>query len=243
MRLPLRIPIVAAVVVPLAVRPTGPGRPSLRPLSPGSPLLVPFAPGSAARSLVVRRTLAGADTAARVFARLTEQASAGGDPHTVEVVQTWAPFATSDSLVLDGRTLAPRTEALASPGLRFRYRYDGRRVSGWIERGDSARRQVALEAGAPFFASNEIEPLVRSLRYGAGLTVVVPLFSETDAAIEQDTISVVRDTALADGRRAWVVRYADPVIEQWYLVDAGSRETARILTRQRRSGTVFDARP
>jgi hypothetical protein len=72
--------------------------------------------------------------------------------------------------------------------------------------------------------------------------MILPLFSEADAELEHDTITVVTDTALADGRTAWIVRFADPVIVQQYVVDAISRHTIRITTQQRKSGTRFDAR-
>jgi hypothetical protein len=158
-------------------------------------------------------------------------------------MQMWGPpVDSSDSLTVDRRSLAPREEVLASAGLKFRYRYEGPRVSGWLQRGDSAPQRIARAFGEPIFAFNEVGPIVRSLRYAPGLTLVVPLLSEADAAIEHDTITVVGDSALADGSGVWIGRFADPVIEQRYVVDATSRATVRIVTRQRRSGTVFDAR-
>jgi hypothetical protein len=116
------------------------------------------------------------------------------------------------------------------------------RASGWIQRGDSAPRQIAREFTQAVFAFNEVPLIVCSVRYAAGLAVIVPLFSEADADLERDTITVVADPALGDGRGAWIVRFTDPVIAQRYVVDGTSRRTVAITTQQRRSGTVFDAR-
>jgi hypothetical protein len=144
---------------------------------------------------------------------------------------------------LDGSTFAPLREAFASPAFQFHYRYHGFEVSGALQRGDSAPRTISRRFRESPFAFNELESLVRSLRFTRGRSMILPLFSEADAELEHDTITVVTDTALADGRTAWIVRFADPVIVQQYVVDAISRHTIRITTQQRKSGTRFDARP
>jgi hypothetical protein len=213
-------------------------------LSPGSVLLIPVPLDASRDSFLVWRLRPGRDSVAAVAAGMGVDVAVGSDDSTVEVVTSWGPPVSSlDSLILDRPTLAPREEALASPGLRFRYRYEGRRASGSLQRGDSGPREITREFHEPIFAFNELELIVRSLRYAAGRSVIVPLFSETDADLERDTITVVGDTALANGRGAWIVRFADPAVVQRYIVDSTSRHAVRITTRQRRSGALFEARP
>jgi hypothetical protein len=161
----------------------------------------------------------------------------------VLVVTEWTPpVSNTDSLFVDASTFAPQREAFVSRALKFHYRYHGFEISGSLQRGDSAPRTIARHFHESPFAFNELESLVRSLRFTRGRSMIVPLFSEADAVLERDTIMVVADTVLADGQVAWIVRFADPVIVQQYLVDPTSRHTIRITTRQRKSGTLFDAR-
>ncbi|HEX6809757.1 MAG TPA: hypothetical protein VF118_17350 [Gemmatimonadaceae bacterium] len=89
------------------------------------------------------------------------------------------------------------------------------------------------------FAFNELETLVRSLRYRVGQRVVVPLFSEGDHALEHDTLSVLSRTTQDDGAPLWTIEFADPVITTRYRVDGRSREVLDAVTRQRRSGLTF----
>lgn len=237
-----RFRTLAALFVPLALLVAGVPRPVA--LRPGSPFLVRLPLQRVGRTLVVRRSRGAADTSPQPLAWLTELERVRPHAKQVEFLQTWGPPVDSrDSLAVDAGTLAPREESLVSPALKFRYRFDRTRVSGWIQRDDSSPRPIAAAWGEPFFAFSEVGPIVRSLRYAAGLAFVVTLFSEADVAVEHDTITVLRDSTLADGRGVWIVRFADPVIEQRYVVDSISRATVRIVTRQRRSGTVFDARP
>jgi len=185
---------------------------------------------------------AGADSAPQVLARMTLLAdTVRGDSTVLTLVTAWsAPFSSIDSLVVDRRTFAPRAEAFVSPGLTFHYRYDGVTVTGSIQHGDSTPRPIVRDFDGPVFGFNEVEPLARSLLFIAGTAAIVPLFSEADAALELDTLTVLTDTLVA-GRPAWIVRFADPVITQRYVVDAASRRTLRLTTSQRKSGTVFDA--
>lgn len=210
-------------------------------LRPGSADLSPVRSDSAA-TFEVRRIRPG-DSLPHPVARLTTSwALVAGDSGALSVVASWsAPVSSLDSLVFDRRTLAPREERLSSPGLRFRYHYDGSRISGSLERGDSAPRAIERSFDGPVFAFNEVDVLAQSLRH-IPATFVVPLFSESDADLELDTLSVVTDTTVA-GRPAWVVRFADPVIVQRYVIDSATRRTLRLTTRQRKSGTVFDATP
>jgi hypothetical protein len=52
-------------------------------------------------------------------------------------------------------------------------------------------------------------------------------------------LSVVGRTAVAGGDSAWVVRFADPVIVNTYVVDPRTRMIVESRTTQRRNGTVL----
>lgn len=133
-----------------------------------------------------------------------------------------------------------RDESLASPSLHFHYHYNGRRITGTIQHGDSAPQGVVREFDGTVFAFNEVGPLVRSLEFRAGASYLVPLFSEADAALELDTVTVVTDTIVAE-RSAWVVRFADPVIVQRYVIETASRRIHGFTTTQRKARTAFVA--
>lgn len=192
------------------------------------------APGDV--SVYVQR--AAGDTVPRLVSRLTTTAAAVSD-HRVQFTKDWAPpFQSSDTLTVEAATLRPRQEVLTFNKVRREYHYDGAHVTGSIQYPDSAPRSYDTTFDAPVFAFNEVEPLVRSLMYRTGFTVVVPLFSEVDAALEHDTLSVIGQ-ARETGADAWVVRFADPVITTRYLVDARSRAILDAVTTQRKSGMRF----
>lgn len=200
-------------------------------------LAVPSLAGAPARvSVFVQR--AGGDTMPRLVSRLTTTAAAVSD-HGVRLTKDWAPpFQSSDTLTVEAATLRPRREVLTFNKVRREYRYDGAHVSGTIDYPDSAPRSYDTTFDAPVFAFNEVDPLVRSLAYRTGFTVVVPLFSEVDAAVEHDTLSVIGRTR-ETGADAWVVRFADPVITTRYVVDVRSRVILDAVTTQRKSGMRF----
>jgi hypothetical protein len=125
-------------------------------------------------------------------------------------------------------------------GVAREYAYDGARVTGRMQRADSSWDAYDQTFPVPVFAFNEVELLVRSLRYERGLQVVAPLFSEVDRALEYDTLTVVGRGAPAGGRDStWVVRFADPAIVSVYSVDAGRREIVGTEVTQRRGGAVL----
>jgi hypothetical protein len=177
------------------------------------------------------------DTAARAVSvlRLTGVGAASGTVLTKD----WSPpFQSSDTLVVEKQTLRPQREVLVFNHVRREYRYDGAHVTGTIQYPDSAPQAFDKTFEEPVFAFNEVEPFVRSLDYRKGLTVVVPLFSEVDAALEHDTMSVVGRASVA-GHDTWIVRFADPVITTMYVVDARARSIVDAMTTQRTSGVRF----
>lgn len=207
-------------------------------LSPGAPTLTVPRLAEPASEVTVFVQRATGDTAMRRVSSLTVTGSASPD-HGVRLTKNWAPpFQSSDTLVVDAATLRPRSEVLVFNKVRREYGYDGAHVTGAIQYPDSAPRSFDSTFDAPVFAFNEVEPLVRSLAYRTGVTVVVPLFSEVDADLEHDTLSVTGSTR-ETGVDAWVVRFADPVITTRYVVDAHTRAILDATTTQRKSGMRF----
>jgi hypothetical protein len=80
-----------------------------------------------------------------------------------------------------------------------------------------------------------VDLLVRSAPFREGYSVVVPLFSEMDEAIEHDTITVLGAEKLGD-RNGWRVRFADPAIVAEYVVEESSREILSHELTQRSTG-------
>jgi len=157
-----------------------------------------------------------------------------------QMAQTFAyapPRAIRDSMVVQRAGLAPVFERLDLGTTQITLRFEGNRVLGTVERGDSTQ-QVERNYSHDIFAFNQLESLVRSLDYKPGLSIVVPLFSEQDLKLEYDTLSVVarEDTR---GRAAWRVRFSDAVVVSDYLIDAETRRVLGQETRQRASGMRF----
>jgi hypothetical protein len=157
-----------------------------------------------------------------------------------QMAQTFSyapPRAVRDSLVVQRDGLAPVFERLDLGASLITLRFEGNRVLGTVQRGDSTQ-QVERNFSHDIFAFNQLESLVRSLDYKPGLSMVVPLFSEQDLKLEYDTLSVVgREEARR--REAWRVRFADAVVVSEYLVDSQTRRVVAQETRQRASGTRF----
>ncbi len=106
-------------------------------------------------------------------------------------------------------------------------------MTGTIQPHDSAQRAYDQSFPNNVFAFQEVELLARSLPFRQGFSVVVPLFSEVDHALEMDTLTVVGpDTARAG---AWIVRFADPAIVSHYEIDRTSRAMVMSETSPRRS--------
>ncbi|MGH7649345.1 MAG: hypothetical protein ACREND_14605 [Gemmatimonadaceae bacterium] len=206
-------------------------------VNPGGPALeVPSLENSATNVIVSLQRPTG-DTVAHAVSvlRLTGVRAESGTMLTKD----WSPpFQSSDTLVVEKRTLRPQREVLVFNHVRREYRYDGAHVTGTIQYPDSAPQAFDKTFEEPVFAFNEVEPFVRSLDYRKGLTVVLPLFSEVDAALEHDTVSVVGRASVA-GHDTWIVRFADPVITTVYMVDARTRDMTDAVTTQRQSGLRF----
>jgi hypothetical protein len=151
------------------------------------------------------------------------------------------PFTTVDSLVVSRRDLAPVRERLFAGGAIRVFQYLGRRVVGTVTVKDSAPRPYDTTFAEAPFAFNEVEVLVRSVPFRAGVTEVMPLFSEIDQAIEHDTVTVLGTATapLDHAPRVWRVRFADPAIVTVYDVNQDSRRILGAVTTQRQSGTRF----
>ena len=146
------------------------------------------------------------------------------------------PFESIDTMLVDATTLVPMREYSRSPQLTCMYRYDRAHVVGTLQHADSTPREVGASHGALVFGFNELDQLARSLEGPPGTRIVIPLFSEADADVEHDTLSVLRDTVV-DGAPARVARFADPVIVRLYLLTTRGHEIVESDITQRRSGT------
>lgn len=206
-------------------------------LTPGAPaLMVPPLDDPAADVPVFVQRATG-DTAAHLVSHIRVDGVAADSGTTL--TRAWSPpFQSTDTLVVDARTLRPRHEVLAFNHVRREYRYDGAHVTGTIQYPDSAPQAFDKTFDVPVFAFNEVEPLVRSLDYRTVHRIVVPLFSEVDGDLEHDTLSVAGRDTMA-GRDVWVVRFADPAITTRYLVDVKTRAILDAVTTQRKAGTRF----
>ena len=147
------------------------------------------------------------------------------------------PRTVRDSLVVQRDRMAPVFERLDLGASLVTLRFEGNRVLGTVQRGDSTQ-QVERNFSHDIFAFNQLESLVRSLDYKPGLSLVVPLFSEQDLKLEYDTLSVVAREDVR-GRAAWRVRFSDAVVVSEYLVDSETRRVLGQETMQRASGTRF----
>lgn len=206
-------------------------------LAPALPALVVPAVFDSSSEVPVYLQRPTGDTAAHLVSsmRLTQYTADAG----MVLTKDWAPpFQSSDTLIVDASTLHPRHEVLTFNGVRREFRYNGAHVSGTIQYPDSEPRSFAMSFEVPVYAFNEVEPLVRSLDYREGMSIVVPLFSEVDGDLEHDTLTVTGHTS-ETGADVWVVRFADPAITTRYLVDAKTRAILDAVTTQRKSGTRF----
>jgi hypothetical protein len=115
-------------------------------------------------------------------------------------------------------------------------------VWGTVQHADSAPRTFDRVFPERVYAFSEDELLVRAAPFRTGWSVVVPLFSESDEAVEHDTITVIAPTRVRPEDReenAWIIRFADPAIVSTYVVSAGAREILSVDTQQRRTGAVL----
>jgi hypothetical protein len=180
------------------------------------------------------------DSNAASLAELSErELGLAGRPRAVMLTSAWSsPYESYDSLIVDRTSLRPIEETVTSRRARYHYVYSGAHVMGTVTT-DSSSERVDRSFPETVFAFNEVEILVRSLRYRAGSTFVVPLFSEGDRAVEYDTLRVVSRSMSDDGRLVWTVDFADPVITTRYRVEANARVLVDAETRQRKSGVTF----
>jgi hypothetical protein len=191
-------------------------------LVPGSPLLTPPPLADTAVHVVVYVRRGNGDTVEKKMADTRrEQHAIRGRSDNIVMITSWdPPNASLDTMVITRRGLAPITEHLGFRGT-FDYRYDRNRVSGTVQPHDSAQRAYEQSFPNNVFAFQEVDLIARSLPFRQGFSVVVPLFSEVDRALEMDTLTVLGPDTARVG--AWTVRFADPVIVNHYVIDRTSR--------------------
>ncbi len=192
--------------------------------------------------VLFRDTAAAVTTSATPLAERSDHESrVGAATDRILVTTAWSPpYESYDSLTIDRPTLRPIEETVTSRRARYHYRYDNARVVGTAQL-ESGSVAVDRTFDERVFAFNELELLVRSLRYHAGDRFVVPLFSEADRNVEHDTLRVVGSVSTARSR-VWTIDFADPVITTRYRVDEASRRILDATTVQRKSGIGFRMR-
>lgn len=126
---------------------------------------------------------------------------------------------TEDTVVYDGRSLAPEREMLRVGDQRITLRYRGRTVERTVQRGDSVSPMHAVTFDRPVFAFNQRELLLRVVRLQPGDTVILPLYSEIDAALELDTIALLPSHPSRASSPTVRIRFADPAIVAILTVD------------------------
>ena len=172
----------------------------------------------------------GSDSTGPTFLRVTSGHYSGGDYY--------------DSILVRRADLLPIREHMAyiqrHLEKRMEYLHDGTTVHQTNTVGDST---VTFDKSytVPVYGFSEIEMIIRSLPFHPYYTAIVPLYSEGDDALEQDSITVVNDRP---GKR-WTVRFADPVVVAMYGIDASSRQILSYYVRNRKSGNsmykIYDA--
>jgi hypothetical protein len=176
------------------------------------------------------------DSVERMMSEKTWEVHASA-PDKVIVTSAWpAPYSSVDTLVIERNGLVPVREWLSYRGVTREYRFLGNRVRGTVQHADSAPRTIDRTFPEDVFAFSEVELLVRSLPLASSWTIVVPLFSENDEAVEYDTLNVVGRDPSSGAEARWVVRFADPAIVTRYVLDERTRAILGAETTQRRSG-------
>ncbi len=180
---------------------------------------------------------AGADSGERRYTTGSADFNRIDDGKTILTHFRYAPPQLSeDSLWTDAGSARPRREWLRVGAKTIELRYDGRSVHRHVTTGDSLTTSDTTFA-EPVFAFNQAETLIRSLPLRAGYQRIVPLYSEIDAQVEYDTITVVGANAALPG--SWKVRFADPAIVQEWIVEGNSRDVLSLETRPRRAPVVL----
>lgn len=211
---------------------------SVERLTPRSALLTP--PSLADDAQRLRVMIRGAtDSVERTMSEKTWDLHAiAGAPDRVIVTSSWpAPYSSVDTLVIERNGLAPVREWLSYRGVIRDYQFLGNRVRGTVQHADSTPRTIDRTFPEDVFAFSEVELLVRSLPFTSSRTVIVPLFSENDEAVEYDSLTVIGRDPSPRAEPRWIVRFADPAIVTRYVVDERTRAILGAETTQRRSGT------
>ena len=187
-------------------------------LYPGDPRIAHRRPTGAACYLF---TSSGpGDSAARAFGTLAvEWGLPGQERDDLAWLRSAFGGQTEDTLVYDGGSLAPRRERLRVADQQITLRYHGATVERMVQRGDSVEPFHATTFAHPMFGFNQRDLLLGVVRLQPGDTIILPLYSEIDGALELDTISLVQPEAAGDPRPEVTIRFADPAIVAVVTVD------------------------
>jgi hypothetical protein len=180
---------------------------------------------------------AGADTGERRYTTGASEFNRVDGGKTILTHFRYAPPQVSeDSLWTDAESARPRREWLRVGKKTIELQYDGRSVHRRVTNGDSLTASDTTFA-EPVFAFNQAETLIRALPLRRGYQRIVPLYSEIDAKVEYDTITVVGPNVGIAG--SWTIRFADPAIVQQWIIEENGRDVLSLETRPRRSPVVL----
>jgi hypothetical protein len=212
--------------------------PSADVLLPHSVLLKPPPLDRGSYDISIFRQGDGADTAAQPLATMVmSESHVASDGALAVLWRRWgSPANRTDTLVVNRRSLEPVREDYAAHGVRYDYSFDGTTVRGTVQRPHAAPQHVDRRFGEPVFALSEVEPLVRSLTYRAGMTEIVPLFAAVEGSLQHDTLSVLRRETPRHHAPEWIVRFAAPDVTTDYAVDAATHRILDAVTTRRASG-------
>lgn len=226
--------LVAACTSPGTPTPTRAERyPTLR---PGDPRIAVGRP--AGRECFEYAAIGADDTTRRVLGPL---AVVWGQESAGRGRGAWVRSAyarqTEDTMVYDARSLAPSRERLRVGDQVITLRYRGATVERSVQRGDSLGPVHSVTFDRPVFGFNQREELLRVTRLQPGDTLILPLYSEIDAALELDTISLVAADPSTGPTGAIHLRFADPAIVATVTVDTlTSRILDELIQNRRRPG-------
>jgi hypothetical protein len=200
-------------------------------LRPGDPRIVARRPsGTECFDL---EAVSADDTTRRRLGTLVHEWGVGGrGPDGLVIDRSAYAQQTEDSMVYDLATLAPVREDLRVGDLRIRLRYRGATVERMVQRGDSVAPFHSITFDRPVFGFNQRELLLRVVRLQPGDTIILPLYSEIDAVLELDTLSLASNPSSGSPAGTIQLRFADPAIVSITTVDI---LTGRIVDEQIRS--------
>lgn len=230
--------LVALTSAACARRASSPPTPSIGIVAPGSALLDAAHLGAYRDSVHMMTRPAGADTTAHdlgVQTVIEQPVEWRGAPALLLVKHSEGRGVVFfDSTMMHRESMQPVWEHMHANRIMKNIEYSPNQLHENSYMGDSLVRTLDLPLPHGAFGFNQLDLVLRSLRFQPGRRVTVPLFSEGDDSVEVDTISVVgREPGLP---ARWTLRFADPAIVATYTIDDQTRHVLTYDVVSRRSG-------